>query len=266
MHVEMTAFDRRDLQGVAIVYPAFIVLSLIAYLGLTISFDFPDILRRDATEILAAFSAHEVAVRSFYYVFALAHLVLAAGVLIAHRALRQGDGPWLLVATAGGVLYGIAQTAGFLRWPLLVPVFSEAINQPDLSPQARELALLTLSAFHQYAGVAIGENLSFWGMCAWLVGTGIALMQIGRRSFGYLWIGTGCMVGAYTFEQLGGPFASLAPLLLISHGMAYGLLLALSWSFAKTRADRPTFAPVGRLASLLIALFCALLILHGVWP
>ncbi len=245
----------------------FVGLSLTAYLGLAAAFGFPDILRAPAPKILEAFRASEAQVRGFYYLFAVSHLLFAAAVLTLPRALSAGDGPWLTIATGGGVLYGVAQTMGFLRWPILIPVFANHAAGHDLSGPQGKVVLLMLEAFHHYAGNAIGENLSFWGMCAWLIGTGIALRQpgLGQKWIGWLWIGTGLMVGVYTFEQLGGPFAVLGPLLLISHGLAYGLILALAWSLVRTRSNDRHLAPVGGTAALAIAVFSAAIVLPGLW-
>ncbi len=252
----------------AVLFPLFVGLSLIAYAGLTVTFGFPDILRAPAPDILAAFRAQEAFVRGFYYLFAIAHLVFAAAVLTLYPALKEGAGPWLLVGTAGGILYGIAQTMGFLRWPILIPLFADYAATRDMSGGEGDLALLMLNAFHHYTGNAIGENLSFWGLGAWLVGIGMTLRQaaFGHRAVGMLWILTGLMVFAYTFEQLGGPFAVLAPLLLLSHGMAYGLILALSWSLRKSSGDHVGLAPVGPMAGLAITVFCAAIVVPGLLP
>lgn len=257
-----SAADRRV---PALLLQGFVAMSLAAYLGLTITFGFPDILRAPAPEILTAFRVNEVFVRGFYYLFAVAHLIFAAACLTLHRALQAGDGPWLIIGTAGGVLYGVAQTMGFLRWPILVPVFSEFVNARDLTGSEQALTLLMLDAFHHYAGNAIGENLSFWGLSAWLMGIGITLRHpnLGQGGTGMIWVLTGVLVAVYTCEQLGGPFAVLGPLLLISHGLAYGLILALAWSLLKTPTQSTPLARVGVPASLAIIVFCGAIIIPG---
>ncbi|MCP4934784.1 MAG: DUF4386 family protein [bacterium] len=256
------AADRR---GASLLLSGFIVLSLSAYLGLMMVFDFPDVLRRSVSEILVAFQAEQTAVRGFYYLFAVAHLVFVAAVLVLHRCLRTIDGPWLTVATAGGALYGLAQTAGFLRWPIVVPLIADYIAAPGLGEIQRETALLVLEALHQYAGMAIGENLSFWGLAVWLTGIGFTLMRGKLLSLltAWCWIAAGVMVGLYTFEQLGGQFAVLSPLLLISHGLMYGLILAIAWSLHRTTDTSRALAPIGIFATVLISLFCAALVVPG---
>jgi len=254
-----------DRQAAALLLPLFIIMSLVAYLGLVTVFGFPDVLRLPPLEILAAFRAEQTAVIIFYYLFAIAHLVFVAGVLALHRVLRVSDGPWLSIATAGGVLYGIAQTVGFLRWPILVPMFAERAADPELTAGQADTLLLVLDAFHRYAGMAIGENLSFWGLAAWLIGSGVTLMRPPFYMFraGWLWVFTGLMVAIYTFEQLGGPFAVLSPLLLLSHGLMYGLMLTLAWSLHRTANDDTALRPVGTLAIAFISLFCASIVLPG---
>jgi len=256
------AADRR---ATVLLLPLFIVMSLVAYLGLTTVFGFPDVLRLPPLEILAAFRAEQTAIIIFYYLFAIAHLVFVAGVLALHRVLRVSDGPWLTIATAGGVLYGIAQTVGFLRWPILVPLFAEKATDPELTAGQADTLLFLLDAFHRYAGIAIGENLSFWGLAAWLLGCGATLMRAPFYMFraSWLWIFTGLMVAVYTFEQLGGLFTVLSPLLILSHGLMYGLILAIAWSLHRTADDDTKLRPVGILAIAAISLFCASIVLPG---
>ncbi len=255
----------RDRRATALTFITFVAMALIAYLGLVVSFGFPDVLRLSAPEILAAFKAKEIVVRSFYYIFAIAHLVFAAGVLLLSRSLRSADGPGLTIATGGGVLYGVAQTAGFLRWPFLVPLFSERVAGTTEHAIDPEVTLLVLESFHRYAGVAIGENLSFWGLAVWLIGIGLVLQGpvFGRTLLGRLWCIAGLMVFAYTFEQFGGVFEKLAPLLLLSHGLMYGLVLGISWVLLKSCTQSKDLALTGPTATLLISLFCAALVLPG---
>jgi len=265
MSVLATATFAADRQATALLLPLFIVMSLAAYLGLVTVFGFPDVLRLPPLEILAAFRAEQTAVIIFYYLFAIAHLIFVAGVLALHRVLRVTDGPCLTIATAGGVLYGIAQAVGFLRWPILVPLFAEKAADPELTVGQADTLLLVLEAFHRYAGMAIGENLSFWGLAAWLIGCGVILM---RPPFywpraGWLWVFAGLMVAIYTFEQLGGPFAILSPLLILSHGLMYGLILAIACSLHRTADDDTKLHPIGLLATAAISLFCAAIVVPG---
>lgn len=242
----------------------FIGGSLVAYLGLVQVFDFPDILRQSPQEILAKFKENEPLVRGFYYLFAVSHLMLAAAVLVSARALKTADGPWLTIALAGGVTYAVTQTIGFLRWPFLVPQFANMTIGADSSATV-EAVLPILEAFHRYAGMAIGENLSFWAMSVWLIGMGITLRSpdIGHRRVGGLWIVTGCAVMVYTFEQFGGPFSLLAPLLLTTHGVTYGLLTLFAWSLLQS-TDYEVTGRICPLQFAFVSLFSAAIIVPGV--
>ncbi|MEM9374594.1 MAG: DUF4386 family protein [Pseudomonadota bacterium] len=242
----------------------FVCGSLVAYLGLVQAFDFPDILRRSPQEILVKFHANETWVRAFYYIFAVSHLVLAAAVLVSARALKVAEGPWLTIAVAGGVAYALTQTIGFLRWPFLVPQFADMATNAE-STASLEAALPILEAFHRYAGIAIGENLSFWAMSAWLVGMGVTLRNpiIGHRKIGGLWIATGCAVMVYTFEQFGGAFSVLSPLLLTTHGIAYGLLILFAWSTLES-TDGEAIGRIHPMPLVLVSLFSITIIAPGI--
>ena len=67
----------------------------------------------------------------------------------------------MAVATAFGVVAGVVQFLGLVRWPFLVPYLADAYLDPASSLATRESVAVVFGAFNQYAGVGVGENLGY---------------------------------------------------------------------------------------------------------
>jgi hypothetical protein len=159
-----------------------IVTALLGCAGfavLSVVFEFPDVLNRPAAEVLPLFAAEERAVDSSYLALAMTGIgfaVLAVGVG------RIAAGPrtaFLPAITAVGVLAGLAQTIGFIRWPFLVPVLSDAWADPASSEATRASVATTYDALNAYAGGALGEHLGWVLQAAWGIGAAVALERSG---------------------------------------------------------------------------------------
>lgn len=81
------------------------------------------------------------------------------------------------VAATTGVLAGVVQFLGLIRWPFLVPYLARADADPNISPARREAIDLVFQSFHRYLGVAVGEHLGYLFTGGWTALTGVALIQ-----------------------------------------------------------------------------------------
>lgn len=124
-------------------------------------FDYPDILRRPAGEVLDAFAAGGAPLVLTWYAFALSAVALIffapALALATADWIRQ---PGLAVGTAlVGALAGIAQAIGLFRWVFAVPVL--ATMHADAATDAATRASLetAFTLLNGWGGVAIGEHL-----------------------------------------------------------------------------------------------------------
>ena len=131
------------------------------------SFSYPDILRKPTGEILMRFSAGGSRLVGLWYAFTLtALLFIPLGVLLPR--LLAGDNPAYFGITAVvGVLAGLLQALGLLRWPFLVPYLAKTYVQPRASAASRQTVEVVFQAFHQYLGVAVGEHLGYLFTALW---------------------------------------------------------------------------------------------------
>lgn len=123
------------------------------------TFQYPDILRRPAAEVLGLFSAGGPALVLTWYAFMLAALLLVPmSVALSISPQRLQSAPGRAVGAAiSGALAGITQAIGLSRWIFVVPTL--AVMQSETDPSAQHAAQTTFAVLNQYGGVAIGEHL-----------------------------------------------------------------------------------------------------------
>ena len=135
---------------------------------LQLLFEYPDILRQPTGDVLTKFQAGGAGLIAVWYVLTLTAVLFIPVVLLLHRVLAAQEAPFVLwVATVFGVVAGVAQTLGFLRWPFLVPHLAEAYLASGAGEAQRSAATLVFEGFHRYAGMAVGEHLGYLSTSIW---------------------------------------------------------------------------------------------------
>jgi Domain of unknown function (DUF4386) len=174
-------------------------LLVIVPLGFTICFmlllqlfEYPDILRQPTGDVLAKFAAGGTPLVAVWYALTLAAVGFIPLTVLVHRVLAErprpasasdsppmrGDAPVLLwVATAFGLVAGLAQTLGFLRWPFLVPHLAQSYLAPGATEAQRAAAGMVFEAFHTYAGMAVGEHLGYLSTSVWTLLIAIVIIR-----------------------------------------------------------------------------------------
>jgi uncharacterized protein DUF4386 len=200
-------------------------------------FEYPDILRRPATEILDRFHAGGSSLIVLWWTFMLSGLLLISAVVLLGQAL--GFTGVIPLAVIVGVLAGLVQMLGLLRWVYLVPSLARTNADPALESGQREANLAVFSAMHQYLGVGVGEHLGYLFTGIWSVLTGAAIVGGERLPTWTGWagivVGAGLVVGAAEFlgpnEEHGWSLAGAAiPILYIAWSLwllAMGIALII---------------------------------------
>jgi hypothetical protein len=176
---------------------------------LQMQFEYPDILRQPTANILAKFQAGGSGLIAAWYGLTLAAILFIPVVVLLHQVLAGERAPIALwVATTFGVVAGLAQALGFLRWPFLVPHLAQAYLDPAASEAQRAAAALVFEAFHRYAGMAVGEHLGYLSTSIWTFL--VALLMLRAPLFGR-WLGLSGMalglgVASGLLEPAGVPF------------------------------------------------------------
>ena len=197
-------------------------------------FEYPDILRQPTADVLAKFAAGGTPLVAVWYALTLTAVAFVPVALLVHRVLAGREAPMLLwVATAFGVLAGLSQTLGFLRWPFLVPHLAQAYLAPGASEAQRTAAGMVFEAFHRYAGMAVGEHLGYLSTSTWTVLVAVVILRTAvlprwiGASGALLALGIAAGLAEPAGWELGGTINSLSYLAWAVWLMAFGVLLLL---------------------------------------
>jgi hypothetical protein len=161
----MTTLQR--LMGLAMI--AVPVAFMAAFAGLQVTFSYPDILRRPATDILTRFSAGGPGLLANWYIFMLSALAfIPVGVMSGLWLWPRNQAAAAFAATFG-VLAGLVQGMGLLRWVILVPHLAAF-------PADAQVTQAVFAAFHLYAGAGIGEHFGYLFTALWTIAVALALI------------------------------------------------------------------------------------------
>ena len=201
--------SHRNLTGFLLI--ATPILFMAAFTMLQINFEYPDILRKPAAYVMEQFVAGGRGLIANWYVMAFSAMLFVPIAVLLHPYLVRGDTWFMPLATTFGVIAGIVQTLGFIRWTFLVPSLASSYLDPSASESARAAIEATFSAFNQYAGVGIGEHLGYLFTALWSLLIAISILKASHIKGWVAWLGivsaVGILVG--TLEPTGLPFVGL---------------------------------------------------------
>ncbi len=190
---------RAALGGTAVLLIAGAVVVNVAFVGLGRVFDYPDVLGRPP-DVLVRFHQNQWAVGALFQVLAASAALLAP---IAIAMSRLGDSPALRMSRTVGIAAAVAQVAGLLRWPVIVPFLA------DESPDARAVEIF--HALNVVLGTTIGETIGYALTATWtvLVCVGLRRVLLGR-ALTTLGLVAAALIAIGTVAPLGVPMAGLA--------------------------------------------------------
>ena len=176
-----------------------------AFFMLQRAFDYPDILRQPTDAILRRFKQGGAPLRRLWYFFTFSAVLFTPVAILVQQVLGP-DVPWYIpVGTAMGVLAGVVQFLGLIRWPFLVPTLADMYTDPESTQATRDSVAVVFQAFHRYAGVAIGEHLGYIFTSAWTILVCIAILQTRVVNPLVGWLGILPALGVFigVFEETG---------------------------------------------------------------
>jgi hypothetical protein len=158
----------------------------IPYTLLTMCFEYPQILRQDTGTILTKFHSGGGGLILTWWAFAILGLpLLIAYILIGQKlAGRLGFIRWV---TTFGVISGIVQIIGLLRWVFVVPVLANTYITGDAV--TKTAAVVSFQTLHQFAGVLLGEHLGQLFTIIWAVMISIAFIRLAMFPKWVHWLG-----------------------------------------------------------------------------
>ncbi len=222
----MNTDSQRKLTGILFILGA--VLVNIPYVLLIMNFDYPDILRQPPGEILTLFREGGTGLKSTWLAFAWLGLPLLMAIVMLQGVMQQKDTPYLWSATVAGVIGGIAQMIGLLRWAFVVPVLAGIYMDPTASAATKESTVVVFQALHSYAGVVLGEHIGQTFTIIWMVLISLAMFRSNLFKPLLAWLGIAAAI-VYSLAQAE-LLATVVPSFPVVPGAGLiGSLLWLAW-------------------------------------
>ncbi|HWA19673.1 MAG TPA: DUF4386 family protein [Devosia sp.] len=171
------------------------------FTGLQMVFEYPSILRHPAGEVLTRFAAGGADLHFYWYIMFIAALgLIPAAVGFALMNFKEHPFAASLVG-AFGVVGGLVQALGLLRWTVLVPGLAATYVAPGATDLDKALATSAFDTANAYLGMGVGEHMGYfftalftvaisvivmkrWAIMGWLgfvlaIGVGFGMLELG---------------------------------------------------------------------------------------
>jgi intracellular septation protein A len=136
---------------------------VVGFYILAMVFEFPDILRMSAEYRLSLFLENSRIILPTYYLLALTGVTQILVSIFLRQVLDDNKATLVLLATVFGVLTGVFQAVGFIRWPILIPYIADAMANANASGVSKEVVAFAEGAFNRYVGMARGRTSGLLG-------------------------------------------------------------------------------------------------------
>jgi hypothetical protein len=148
------------------------VLTNVAFTALGTTFNYPDVLKEPAADVLASFRASQASLIGWFTLLGASAALFAP---IAVGVGRLSTRPAMRLAVPVGIAAASVQVIGLARWPLLVPGYAAdaANSDPAVAAAARD----SFVTAHRILGTVIGETLGYILTAAWTL---LVLIALGR--------------------------------------------------------------------------------------
>ncbi|MFZ4575621.1 MAG: DUF4386 domain-containing protein [Phycisphaerales bacterium] len=138
---------------------------MVCFTALQSRFDYPDVLRKPAAEVLTLFAERSGALLPLWYaMFASAVLFIPLSVAVA--ALSRENRALSRCLAISGVLAGLVQAIGLSRWVFVVPALAARYVGPA-TPGERASIETAFEVLNNLVGVGIGEHLGYFFTVTW---------------------------------------------------------------------------------------------------
>jgi hypothetical protein len=196
MEIEPNRAGTRRITGVLFIVGT--VAFGVAATVLSMTFDWPDILRQPADVVLPEFAAGGTSLVWTWFAVAWTYAVLAVPILLLPAALNRRADPALRVATCLGATSVVLSLIGFLRWVFVVPPLADSYVAGDAT--TRTAVAAAWLAQHQYGGALLGEHLGQLLVIAWSITVSVLIARTGVLPRWAGWLGLAASA-TYLFNQ-----------------------------------------------------------------
>lgn len=139
----------------------------VGFTGLQMTFEYPDILRHPAGEVLTRFAHAGADLHVYWYAMMAAAIGIIPASIATGLHLWKRDGLLAGLSIGFGVLAGLVQALGLIRWVMLVPVLAATYTAPGATEIDKAMAVSLFDATNAYLGVGVGEHLGYLFTGVW---------------------------------------------------------------------------------------------------
>lgn len=186
------------------------VLANVCFALLGSRFNYPDILREPATNILRQFHSDVGPVALLFAGLAAASALLIPIAWFSRHLLGPAPTRVRRIMVTAGIAAGMVQVVGLLRWPLFVPRLAAVVANPATKADARSNAIDTFQTLHTYLGGLVGEAFGYALTAIWTVAMVTGVVRRPGRWFAPLGIASAILIAMGLLEPLGIALAGLA--------------------------------------------------------
>lgn len=211
------------------------------FTGLQMTFDYPDILRRPAGEVLTRFAGAGMDLHIYWYAMTVAALALIPTSVLTAVHFWKRDPALAGLAAAFGILAGLVQALGLIRWVMLVPALATSYTAGGATDADRAMAAAIFDAANRYLGIGVGEHLGYLFTALWTLLISALIFQDRRiLSVGGVAISLGVLAGM--LEPFGMPWAGDINAIAFSLWALWALALGVALLLDGRRAGQPAVA------------------------
>jgi hypothetical protein len=178
------------------------------FTGLQMTFEYPDILRHPAGEVLTRFAGAGADLHFYWYAMMFAALLMIGAAIATGLHFWQRNSLLAALSIGAGVLAGLVQALGLLRWVMLVPGLAASYAAPGASSVDQSIAVALFDAANHYLGMGVGEHLGYFFTAIWTVLVSALVLKTNRitAAAGFV-IAIGVIVGM--LEPFGVPMTGM---------------------------------------------------------
>jgi len=177
------------------------------FTGLQMTFDYPDILRHPAGEVLTRFAQAGWDLHVYWYAMMVAAVGLVPASIATGLHLWKRDSLLAGLSIGFGALAGLVQALGLIRWVMLTPVLAASYTAPGATEMDKAMAVSLFDATNAYLGVGVGEHLGYLFTGVWTLLVS-ALILSDRRILAVSGMALSFTVMAGMLEPFGVPYAA----------------------------------------------------------
>lgn len=177
------------------------------FTGLQMTFDYPDILRQPAGEVLTRFAHAGWDLHVYWYAMMAAALGMIPASVATGLALWKRDNLLASLTIAFGTVAGLVQAVGLIRWVILTPALAASYVAPGATETQQAMSVALFDAANLYLGVGVGEHLGYLFTGVWTLLVS-ALIFGERRILGASGVALSFTVMAGMLEPFGVPYTA----------------------------------------------------------